>query len=147
MPGSRLVLFVCSGNYYRSRFAELVFNHRAGRGATAWLADSAGLMPEHFASNPGSLSSLVVDAATTRGIVIPTPHRQPKPLTSELLERATSVVALNEPEHRPLFQTRFPPWVDRVIYWKFPDVDLARHEVILPAIEDAVAKFYEEIAG
>ena len=37
------ILFVCSGNYYRSRFAEAVFNHEATRRNLPWRAFSRGL--------------------------------------------------------------------------------------------------------
>lgn len=148
MSDDRIVLFVCSGNYYRSRFAELVFNYLVardgGRTPFGWMADSAGLLPEHFASNPGALSSTVIAALAARGIDVPTPHRPPRPVSVELLEHATRIIALHEPEHRPLFQARFPHWVDRVAYWRFPDVDVAPPEVTLPAIEDAVTRTYDE---
>jgi protein-tyrosine phosphatase len=148
---SSVVLFLCSGNYYRSRFAELVFNHLAARdtvrAAAAWVADSAGLTPEHFESNPGPLSSRVIAAAAERGIRVPLPHRPPRAVSSQLLERATRVIALNEPEHRALLRARFPAWVDRVAYWNFPDVDIAPPEVTLPAIGDAVTELYEEVAS
>ena len=34
------VLFLCTGNYYRSRFAEELFNHRAARDGLSWVAQS-----------------------------------------------------------------------------------------------------------
>jgi protein-tyrosine-phosphatase len=34
------VLFLCTGNYYRSRFAELLFNYRARSTGLAWEASS-----------------------------------------------------------------------------------------------------------
>ena len=37
------VLFVCTGNYYRSRFAEAVFNHLAAARGLPWRAVSRGL--------------------------------------------------------------------------------------------------------
>ena len=40
---SKTVLFLCTGNYYRSRFAEILFNHLAGQSKLAWRADSRGL--------------------------------------------------------------------------------------------------------
>ena len=38
------VLFLCSGNYYRSRFAEHQFNAIADRDQLPWRADSRGLV-------------------------------------------------------------------------------------------------------
>jgi protein-tyrosine-phosphatase len=32
------VLFLCTGNYYRSRFAEELFNHHADRAGLNWIA-------------------------------------------------------------------------------------------------------------
>ncbi len=35
------VLFLCTGNYYRSRFAEILFNSVAGKMGLPWMAMSA----------------------------------------------------------------------------------------------------------
>src|SRR5207249_1727138 len=37
------ILFVCTGNFYRSRFAEAVFNHYAKQRQSPWRAFSRGL--------------------------------------------------------------------------------------------------------
>lgn len=37
------VLFLCTGNYYRSRFAEYLFNREAKQHGLNWHADSCGL--------------------------------------------------------------------------------------------------------
>ena len=37
------VLFLCTGNYYRSRFAEILFNHLAPQHNLDWHAESSGL--------------------------------------------------------------------------------------------------------
>ena len=37
------VLFLCTGNYYRSRFAEILFNSVAGRMGLPWKASSRGM--------------------------------------------------------------------------------------------------------
>ncbi|MBN2191381.1 MAG: hypothetical protein JW751_01075 [Polyangiaceae bacterium] len=46
------VLFLCTGNYYRSRFAEAVFSHGASQRAVGWRALSRGLAGLRFRSCP-----------------------------------------------------------------------------------------------
>ena len=53
---SNTVLFLCSGNYYRSRFAELVFNHLAKCAGLDWRATSRALVLELGACNVGPIS-------------------------------------------------------------------------------------------
>jgi protein-tyrosine phosphatase len=48
----RTVLFLCTGNYYRSRFAELLFNHLAAAKAAPWRAESRGLDPDPLNIGP-----------------------------------------------------------------------------------------------
>jgi len=36
------ILFLCTGNYYRSRYAEEIFNHLAKREDLPWRAFSRG---------------------------------------------------------------------------------------------------------
>jgi protein-tyrosine phosphatase len=43
----KTVLFLCTGNYYRSRFAEVLFNSVADRMGLPWRASSRGLALEH----------------------------------------------------------------------------------------------------
>ena len=40
------VLFLCTGNYYRSRFAEVLFNSVDGKMGLPWRASSRGLALE-----------------------------------------------------------------------------------------------------
>jgi len=37
------VLFLCSGNYYRSRFAEIFFNWLAEEKSLSWRAESRAI--------------------------------------------------------------------------------------------------------
>ena len=39
------------------------------------------------------------------------------------LENATEIVAVDEVAHRPLMQSKFPEWVDKVEYWGVKDLD------------------------
>jgi len=141
---SPTVLFLCTGNYYRSRFAECYFNALACQRKLAWRAESRGLQPS--IENIGSISSHALARLRLRGIEPPTPVRPPQDLEEESLAAATLVVAVNEVEHRPLMQVRFPHWTERVRYWKVHDLDVTDANAGLAAIEQAVQELLTELS-
>ena len=53
------VLFLCTGNYFRSRFAEHYFNEQARLRNMDWQAASRGLQPSH--ENLGFMSRDALD--------------------------------------------------------------------------------------
>ena len=132
------VLFLCTGNYYRSRHAEAVFNHLAGAAGIGWRATSRGLAVDFGVHNIGPMSRATRARLTSLGIAHGPGVRMPLPVTEADLAGADLVVALKELEHRPLLTERFPGWADRVEYWAVHDVDLAPAEVALPEIEGHV---------
>ena len=95
------VLFLCSGNYYRSRFAEHLFNHLAEQEGLPWHApDSRGLLVGHW-GNIGPISRYAVEALQRRGIALTGEHRQdPRPLALANLAGSDLVVAVKEAEHQ-----------------------------------------------
>ena len=54
--GQKSVLFLCTGNYYRSRFAEVLFNSVADRMGLPWRASSRGLALERGVNNVGPMA-------------------------------------------------------------------------------------------
>jgi protein-tyrosine phosphatase len=134
----RKLLFLCTGNYYRSRFAELLFNARAGEARLAWRADSRGLATELGINNIGPLSSYAAQGLSARGIAVGDAQRFPLQLQEQDLVAAHLVVALKEAEHRPFLAQRFPAWVDRVEYWHIHDLDRAPAQHALAEIEERV---------
>ena len=56
----RVVLFLCTGNYYRSRFAECLFNAVAAKPGLPWRARSRGLALERGAGNVGPMAATAV---------------------------------------------------------------------------------------
>lgn len=134
----RSVLFLCTGNYYRSRFAEELFNHRAERERLCWAAYSRGLAVERGIFNAGPISAHVVAALLERGLAPRTATRVPRQCTRADLQSADHIVALQEAEHRPLLIERFKGWEDRVEYWHVPDVGQTPPAVALGSIADQI---------
>jgi protein-tyrosine phosphatase len=133
------VLFLCTGNYYRSRYAEIFFNHHAVSQASPWRADSRGLMVDIFGIfNMGSIASQTRDRLTRLAITCPTIERSPLQLEEADLATATLVVALKEAEHRDMMRQRFPAWEDRIVYWHI-------HDLGDGPVEDALAGIDREV--
>jgi protein-tyrosine phosphatase len=131
------VLFLCSGNYYRSRFAEHLFNAIAGRDQLPWRADSRGLVVGR-AGNIGPISRYAVHGLEQRGIHLNGGIRFPIQVTEQDLGRANLIIALKEAEHRRMLAEQFPAWVDRVEYWHVHDLDCAEPEDALAQLEREV---------
>src|SRR5262245_25218048 len=96
------VLFLCTGNYYRSRFAEHFFNATASNQSLSWRADSRGLALERGVANLGPMSRSALRYLEKLGIVLPSPLRLPLTVSEDDLRQASLIVALKEAEHRPL---------------------------------------------
>jgi len=135
----RYILFLCTGNYYRSRFAQAVFNHWAVRKDIPWRAFSRGLglVPE---INPGKISVHTRKALKARGIPLRAAGYAPKYLELKDLHKADLVIALKEAEHRPVMNRNVPLQADSVEYWTVHDLDVATPEEALPQIERRVKK-------
>jgi protein-tyrosine phosphatase len=131
------VLFLCSGNYYRSRFAEYLFNWLAENNGLAWRAESRGLTVG-CAGNIGPISRYTIERLHALGISIDSDPRLPMQLSESDLDQSDLVIALKEGEHRPLMAELFPSWVDRVVYWHIDDLDCAEPDDALSALEDEI---------
>jgi low molecular weight protein-tyrosine phosphatase len=137
------VLFLCTGNFYRSRFAEIYFNWLAPRENLAWRADSRGL-----ALDPGNLCPLSMHTRLelhALGIPLPDPLRGPLDAAVADFEAARLIVALKEAEHRRLMQSRFPSWAERVEYWHVHDLDCAGPAEALPQVKRHVEELVVRI--
>ena len=115
------LLFLCTGNYYRSRFAELLFNAMVANHALPWQAFSRGLALEKGVNNIGPMSPLVIDALRALGITSVGAERLPLQVEEHDLQTADHIIALQEAEHKPYLQERYPAWITRVEYWHIRD--------------------------
>jgi protein-tyrosine phosphatase len=142
----KTVLFLCTGNYYRSRYAEALFNAAAERWGLPWRAESRGLALERGVDNVGPLSSDVVARLRSLGLLGGERLRHPLPLSPHDLRRAALVIALKEAEHRPLLRERFPGWAQRAQFWHVHDIDCGTVEEALAAIDREVEELVERLA-
>jgi translation initiation factor 1 len=139
----RTVLILCTGNYYRSRFAEVLFNSVAGKMGLPWQASSRGLALERGVNNVGPMAASAVKALEAMGVRAGDAiTRMPAQVTTDDLERADRVVALKQDEHLPLLQERFPAWAEKVEFWHVADAP-----EVLGVIEQEVMGLVARILG
>lgn len=133
----RRVLFLCSGNYYRSRYAEALFNHQARAAGWPWRAFSRGLST-HLVDD--DISRFTRQILLHRGIALAQTAPAPRALTRADLASAAHVVALKESEHRPVMSARFPRHAERVEYWQVHDLDAGSPAQAFAAIDALVTR-------
>lgn len=136
------VLFLCSGNYYRSRFSELFFNDRMRKLGIDYRADSRGLAL-HSHQNIGPMAQSACIRLEELGVEIPDPLRFPASAVAADFEAAELVVAVKEAEHRAMMREQFPEWENRIEYWRIDDIDVITPAQMFPRLE---AKLEELIA-
>ena len=137
------ILFLCTWNYYRSRFAEIYFNWEASAAKLNWQADSRGLaLPE---SIPNTISGYTVNYLNQ--LCIPyDPTRTPMDATEHDFVNSDRIIAVKRDEHLPWVQKRFDRFADRVEYWDIHDVDASTPEEQLPLLHARVRALVSELA-
>jgi len=143
---SKTVLFLCTGNYYRSRFAECLFNHLAPGVQLDWTATSRALAIEVGNYNVGEMSPHTRKGLAARSIPLPNPLRMPVACSDVDLSSADLIVALKEAEHRPLLTRRHPNWPDKVHYWHVHDLDASGPDEALQEVETNVRMLIEKLS-
>jgi protein-tyrosine phosphatase len=136
-------LFLCTGNYYRSRFAEILFDSVAVKMGLHWKASSRGLALERGINNVGPMAPEAIKALDARGVrAQDAVNRFPAQVRTEDFDAADRVVALKQDEHLPLLQERFPAWVEKVEFWHIDDAP-----EVLGLIEKEVMRLVARILG
>ena len=133
----KTVVFVCTGNYYGSRFAEHLFNALAEDKGLRWRATSRGLRAWKMPIREGPLSEFTAYRLTA--LKVPFDRmRYPIQLAEVDIEDADLVVALKKAEHYPMMVQQFPKWAGRIQYWHINDLDCASADESLPVCEASV---------
>jgi len=139
----RKILFLCTGNYYRSRFAEIVFNAVASRMGLPWEATSRALALELGINNVGPISEGALQALQAMGL---RPGdactRMPCAVSEAEFAAAERIVALKRLEHEPMMAERHPAWAEKIEYWTIDDVP-----GVLPLVEREVNGLIARLLG
>ena len=132
---SKTVLFLCTGNYYRSRFAEFLFNYLAVQIDLDWHAISRGLALELGINNIGAISQDTVAGLAARGIALEAEVRPPLALSESDLANAHHIIAVNRAEHLLMLERKFPRCVKQVEFWHIYDREFALPNEALAQLE------------
>jgi len=132
------VLFLCAGNYYRSRYAEELFNYRAKAEGLEWRAFSCGASEKSYPENVGPMSRFALQALSAKAIVPEGSLRDPRSCCVADFDEADLVIALKEAEHRPLIERRFPGVANRITYWHVDDIEFVSPSFALAQIDNHV---------
>ena len=104
---------MCTGNFYRSRFSEAIFNHHVQLLGIPTIAISRGFYTQRVSSRSlTDLSPFTKDVLIERNISLALTGAKRMPLTIEDLLEAHRVIALSEKEHSPMAVELFPDHAD-----------------------------------
>ena len=136
------ILYICSGNIYRSRYAEAYTNFLAQSRELPLSATSRGLTTDLVEIDT---SPLVIARMKAKGIPASCTTAAKTALREEDLKAADIIVALKESEHRPLLELKFPEWAGRITYWDISDVGGLDPESAFSAIEQLVMELLDSL--
>lgn len=120
----RRLLFLCTGNYYRSRFSEEYFNHFAEINSLPWTAYSAGLSRAiNELRNPGPISMHTLKKLEELNITPRGAERFPVEVDRSLLDSHDHTIAVCDREHRPMVESYFPDYLDQIEFWDVEDIE------------------------
>jgi len=142
----KTVVFICTANFYRSRFSEYLFNSLAKKHGLHWRAISRGLRTWKVAAIEGPISEFAAYRLTAMGIPFDR-ERFPIQLSEADLENADLVVALKKTEHHVMMVEQFPAWADRIEYWHVNDMDCASANEALPVCESCVKFLVDKLVA
>lgn len=132
--GKKRLLFFCSGNYYRSRLAEILFNHYAAEAGLPWEASSRGLIQTGELKGMSEHTIAFLKSADL-GHLTKKP-RNPIVMDVEDLTEADLVVGLCRAEHKPMLEQKFLSLAKalqktgRVRFWNVYDIPSRPHAIL-----------------
>ena len=135
----KTILFLCTGNYYRSRFAEIYFNDRARRQPLSWRANSLGIQRDFTGNgNVGPISANTLRYLEQWGIEATgeSLERMPKRVEREDFDQYDLVIAVSRAEHEPMLAELWESaLVGKVKFFDVEDVHLEAPETAIPRLK------------
>ena len=143
------ILFLCTGNYYRSRVAEIYFNHHMDHLRLPWTATSRGLAESFSEENVGTISEYAIKTLEMWGIPIPRAaiKREPKYMLADDFGKHDVIIAVSENEHLPMMKARFPDHLNAVSYFEIGDLWLEPAESAMPRLREELNVLLSELVG
>ena len=140
------ILFLCTGNYYRSRFSEEYFNHYADKYNLCWAADSKGIMREFEGNgNVGPIAKHTVLELEKHKIQPKGVNRFPEYVYEKDFSAFDRVIAVSEDEHTTMLQNLWPNSISNVEYFDVEDLHLEAHETALPKLKIRLDELIQSI--
>ncbi len=146
------VLFVCTGNYFRSRFAQAFFNYlgdqQKNHPSIHWQAFSRGFEISLLNSEQRKVpvSEFTMKKLNEMQIPLSYVQGQPTQVSQADLDRADRIVLMNEREHRRYLEHGFPGLdLKKVCFWHVEDIDQIAPTIALEALRVQVEKLFLEL--
>jgi protein-tyrosine phosphatase len=134
---------VCTGNYYRSRFAEILFNALSEQQGLYHQAFSKGLRLSK--NNKGPISKHCIAYFSEQYPNLKYDLRMPIPFDQEDFDFYDSIILMDKTEHHPMIEKRYPEQQDKVTYWNIVDDYIKSPEDVLPILEKKIIELTNEL--
>lgn len=142
------VLFLCTGNFYRSRLAEELLHGYSIQQGLDLVSDSAGLGPIPNPINVGPIRFEVIDYLRSRGVKPHGTKRFPRKCKVADIEVSDVVIGMNEIEHRCMVEEQFPDIdLEHVQYWHVPDMEEDPDNIGPDLMDRNVRKLLRQLSG
>lgn len=145
----KTILFLSTGNDYRSRFSEYLFNYLARKRGLTWRAYS-GLLPVdkvNYSANY-SLGAIALEAISElgkRGVPLDSSVKTIKQVSQSDFKNANKTIAIDEYIYRPLMRKKYPSWANTVEYWNLSDFEKASRDSSLKQLEHRIYQLIDQL--